>query len=130
MNIFKEMETSNIENEGNKGRFVLIRYEDYFCEFFNHQGIFKKTSSSISARNPLKKDEDQIEYELSSDEEEMLENAESLLSDDPEDEDDQFGDEEDDFVVPDGYLSDKEYDDLELDEGEKSKSKNQNLTPF
>lgn len=84
-------------------------------------GKFSKSSDIISAKNPFKMDSLKINYEVDSDEEDMIEDAESLKSEDPEEDEEFMGDEEDDFVVSDGHLSDQEMSDLELQDCERSK---------
>jgi hypothetical protein len=68
----------------------------------------------------LTEDQELINYDLDSDEELMLEDAESIRSGDDEEEEDFEDDEEAGFVVSDGHLSDEELEDL--DEEERSKN--------
>jgi hypothetical protein len=83
--------------------------------------IWLKESQVINGRNPLLKDENVIDYDMDSEEEFEEEHGEDIMSD-KEDEDDDMGedDEEEGFIVPDGYLSNSEKndDDLDLNEGD------------
>ncbi|XP_065059859.1 chromatin assembly factor 1 subunit A-A-like [Rhopilema esculentum] len=86
-----------------------------------YYGTWKKRSKKITPRNPFKKDENLLNYEIDSDEEwEEEEPGESLSGPENEDEDDEEEDndeENDGFFVPHGYLSDDEG--LSDEDGEK-----------
>ncbi|KAK3731428.1 hypothetical protein QZH41_013615, partial [Actinostola sp. cb2023] len=86
-----------------------------------YYGTHRKKSKKISPKNPLKKDEALLNYEVDSDDEwEEEEPGESLSDSEPEgdnEEDNEDGDEEEDgWMVPHGYLSDDEG--IEQDEEE------------
>ena len=78
-------------------------------------GVFKRRSDRVTAHQPFAKDEELIDYELSSDEELQLEEADSINTkgQDSEEEGSAHESEEDNFVVPDGYLSDEEFGSLD-----------------
>lgn len=99
-------------------RKVFIKYEDYLFDCYEYRGLFKRRSDLVTARNPFSKDEDLIDYELSSDEEFQLEEADSIHSKAGDDEEEESGNEfeEDNFVVPDGYLSEEEFGSLDEDD--------------
>ena len=73
-------------------------------------GTYSKTSTKISARNPLGKDQELFDYEVDSDDEWESEGSgedideEDLSDGDVQDDENIF----DDFCVPDGYLSEEE----------------------
>ncbi len=76
-------------------------------------GFFDKKSLQLSARNPLKKDETVIDYDMSSEEEWNEQNGEDLEAkqeDEDDEEDKQSDEEEEGFIVPDDYLSVSELD--------------------
>lgn len=63
----------------------------------------------INPRNPFKKDEAVIDYDMDSEEEFEEENGEDINSDKEDDEDDLIDEEDNEgFIVPDGYLSQSE----------------------
>ena len=79
-----------------------------------YTGFLDKQSLNLTARNPLKKDETIIDYEMDSEEEWNELNGEDLdgkKEDEQEEEDDEEQkmlaqqDEEEGFIVPDDYLS-------------------------
>ena len=74
--------------------------------------IWTKTSTVIRGRNPFAKDEEQIDYDMDSEEEFEEENGEDIMSERDED-DDEMGEDDDEegFIVPDGYLSQSEKND-------------------
>lgn len=78
-------------------------------------GVFKRRSDRVTAHQPFAKDEELIDYELSSDEELQLEEADSIntKAQDSEEEGSAHESQEDNFVVPDGYLSDEEFGSLD-----------------
>lgn len=99
-------------------RFVLIKHEDFHYDFIEKRGYFRAPLPlpSISGRAPCLPDaQSSIEYDFDSDSAEDEGLGESLNSEE-EGDSDIDGEEEDDFVVPDGYLSDEE---AELDEDDK-----------
>ena len=70
---------------------------------------FSKKSSLITGRKPFVKDESYFDYEVDSDEEWEEGIGEDIGADDEEDNDMEVdGEEYDEFLVPDGYLSDEE----------------------
>jgi hypothetical protein len=102
---------------------VIIRYEDYLFDWILskgkggcNRGLFRKTSDRIKPRNPLSKDEEAVDYEVSSDEE-----GESIDTDEVDSNEELEDVDGDDFVVPDGYFSDSELNDS-VDEGERGKA--------
>ena len=110
---------TNFVNSQKKGRKIQIRYEDYLNDFYQSIGEFKKTSKLIKPTNPFIKDEDLIDYIMSSDEEKEEQEAESIgESKKSSDSEDSEFEEEDNFVVPDGHLSESEV--ASMDEEEKN----------
>ena len=94
--------------------------------------IPKEKSNLINPRNFLSKDEYLIDYEKDSEDEYMEENAEDIKSNDNEDneeeeEEDINSQQDDQFIVPDGHLSEEEVSDKDIMEErrlfEKSKGK-------
>jgi hypothetical protein len=73
--------------------------------------VFEKRSFIVCPKNPLKKDETMIDYDMSSEEEWNEVNGEDLdnkQEEEEEDEDEKMmeeADEEEGFIVPDDYLS-------------------------
>lgn len=98
-----------------QARKVFIKYEDYLFDSFEYRGLIKRKSAKIRSILPFAKDEELLDYEISSDDElELQEEAESINSkedDAGEEEEDQ--EDVDDFVVPDGYLSASEVESLD-----------------
>lgn len=96
-------------------RRIFIKYEDYLNDCYEYRGLFKRRSNFVTARRPFSKDEDLIDYELSSDEEFQLEEADSIHTKAADDEEEESvnEEEEDNFVVPDGYLSEEEFGSLD-----------------
>ncbi|EDO37231.1 predicted protein [Nematostella vectensis] len=89
---------------------ILLQFaENYRPAYY---GTHRKKSKKISPKNPFKKDEVLLDYEVDSDEEwEEEEPGESLSNSEGEDEDNEDNDEDDEdegFFVPHGYLSDDE----------------------
>jgi len=116
INHYKEKRYATVKCELPTTRKVFIKYEDYIFDSFEYRGAFKRRSTKIGPLTPFAKDEELIDYELSSDEEFQLEEADSINSKmDEEDEEESGEAEEDNFVVPDGYLSDEEVGSLEED---------------
>ena len=81
----------------------------------NIYGNFEKQSKVITARNPWKKDEALLDYEMESEDEWAEQNGEDLDKKDAEEEleDEEMANEEDEeagFIVSDGHLSVCEYD--------------------
>jgi hypothetical protein len=80
-----------------------------------HNGVWLKASKIISGRNPFLKDETVIDYDMDSEEEFEEENGEDISQDsrkEGSDDDEDMGEgEDDDFIVPDGYLSQSEKND-------------------
>ena len=78
-----------------------------------YHGSFTKKSSIITARNPFKRDDELIDYDMDSEDEWAEENGEDLDKKDVENEDDEeLNDEEQEpegFIVSDGHLSVCEY---------------------
>lgn len=71
---------------------------------------FDKSSKVLSGRNPFRKDEDIIDYEMDSEEEFAEENGEDIegnLDDEDEEmqQDEENDSDEDKFIVSDGHLS-------------------------
>lgn len=99
-------------------RKIFIKYEDYLNDCYEYRGLFKRRSNFVTARRPISKDEDLIDYELSSDEEFQLEEADSINSKAADEDQEESGndEEEDNFVVPDGYLSEEEFGSLDEDD--------------
>ena len=116
--------SSQQTNEESKQRAKCIIIEDSFKKYHGH---FNKKSSIISARNPFRRDDDLIDYEMESEDEEAEENGEDLDKKDAEnDEDEDMNSEEEEgkagFIVSDGHLSVCEYefdDENETDEKKK-----------
>ncbi|XP_031569059.1 uncharacterized protein LOC116303626 [Actinia tenebrosa] len=77
-----------------------------------YYGTQRKKSKKISPKDPLKKDEGLLNYEIDSDDEWEEEEPGESLSDDSDGDDDDAEDgedeDEDGFMVPHGYLSDDE----------------------
>ncbi|KAF7203239.1 chromatin assembly factor 1 subunit A [Nothobranchius furzeri] len=88
---------------------LLQFHENYRPAYW---GTWRKKSSHISPRCPLRQDKGSLDYEVDSDEEwEEEEPGESLSHSEGEDEEEGGDDEDDDddgFFVPHGYLSDDE----------------------
>ncbi len=89
----------------------LIIIEDSFMKY---AGLFTKQSLRLTGRNPLRKDETVIDYEMDSEEEWNEQNGEDLENrpedEDAEDEEEKMlieseGEQEEGFIVPDDYLS-------------------------
>jgi hypothetical protein len=91
-----------------KERKKCIIIEDSFIKYL---GLFEKKSLILNPRNPLKKDETVIDYDMSSEEEWNENNGEDVDAKNDEDEDDEVEKmlreegEEEGFIVPDDYLS-------------------------
>lgn len=106
MKIFKLAEDFKFSTERKK----CIIIEDSFMKYLD---IFQKRSYIINPRNPLKKDETVIDYDMSSEEEWNEQNGEDLdaKQDEEEDEEEKMIIEEmkegenEGFIVPDDYLS-------------------------
>ncbi|CAI2374825.1 unnamed protein product [Moneuplotes crassus] len=102
-------------NSRKKDIFIEGSYKKLSC-------VWHKKSHIITPRNPFKMDEALIDYDMDSEDEFEEENGEDINSD-KEDDDEDMGedDEEDGWIVPDGYLSrsEKNDDDLELDKDPK-----------
>lgn len=108
MDIFKKAEQFYSCQEQKK---KCIYIEDSYIKYF---GVFDKQSFVVCPRNPLKKDETVIDYEMSSEEEWNEVNGEDLdgkqedEEEDKEDKDDEVmeeGEAYEGFIVPDDYLS-------------------------
>lgn len=96
---------------------ALKRKKCIFIEdsYIKHYGLFEKKSLTISAKNPLKRDETVIDYDMDSEEEWNEQNGEDLEGkqedEQEEDEVDKLlleegeADVEEGFIVPDDYLS-------------------------
>ena len=116
--------SSQQTNEESKHRAKCIIIEDSFKKY---HGLFNKKSSVISARNPFRRDDELIDYEMESEDEEAEENGEDLDRKDAEnEEDDDMNSEEEEgkegFIVSDGHLSVCEYEfDDENEPDEKKK---------
>lgn len=109
MQDLKQREAGKMQEELLRARRVFIKYQDYQDDFYEYKGVLKRSSVHISGTNPFGKDEELIDYEISSDEEFQLEEADSINSNaEVEDEEESAEGEEDDFVVPDGYFSESE----------------------
>ena len=96
-----------------------IIIEDSFKKYY---GTFDKKSRVITCRNPFKKDESIIDYDMDSEDEWNEENGEDLDKEDEneqnEEEDANSEDQEAGFIVSDGHLSVSEYN--FSDEGEET----------
>ncbi|XP_007576808.1 chromatin assembly factor 1 subunit A [Poecilia formosa] len=103
---------------------LLQFHENYRPAYW---GTWRKKSSHISARCPLRQDKDLLDYEVDSDEEwEEEEPGESLSHSEGEEEEEGGEDDDDDddgFFVPHGYLSDDEGALEEEDGGDLEKQK-------
>ncbi|XP_060067247.1 chromatin assembly factor 1 subunit A-B-like [Ylistrum balloti] len=96
----------------------VVKKVTYHCKLLQfhtnyrppYYGTWRKKSNVISPRNPWKQDKDLFDYEVESDDEwEEEEPGESLSgSEGEEEEEGADGEEEDDWMVPHGYLSDDE----------------------
>lgn len=101
---FRKLDTFEFTKE--RKRNIII--EDSFIKYL---GIFDKKSYILNPRNPLKKDETVLDYEMSSEEEWNEQNGEDVNDKEGEDEDDEIDKilkeegEEEGFIVPDDYLS-------------------------
>ena len=90
---------------------LLQFHENHRPPYF---GTFTKSSTKLSFKNPFKKDDNLFDYEYNSEDEwEQDEEGEELVSeddlDDPEDlESDLISEDENNWLVPHGYLSDDE----------------------
>jgi hypothetical protein len=120
----RQLTLEEIKRQREQPRYVIIRYEDYLFDWILSKGIkvcnrglFKKTSDRIKARNPLSRDDEALDYEVSTDEE-----GESIDSDEVDSNEDLDEVDPDDFVVPDGYFSDSELNDS-IDEGERGRGR-------
>ena len=106
MQRFKRFDTFQFQNERRK----TIIIEDSFIKYL---GVFEKKSYILNPRNPLKKDETVIDYEMDSEEEWNEQNGENVDGNPKQDEeeDDEIEKllkeegEEEGFIVPDDYLS-------------------------
>lgn len=108
-----------------KGRKKCITIDDSHSNYYGH---FEKKSSIITARNPFKKDDQVLDYEMDSEDEWAEENGEDIDKKDIEEEqeDEEMANEDDEepgFIVSDGHLSVCEYDfsDGEADDEKKQK---------
>ncbi|XP_054645236.1 chromatin assembly factor 1 subunit A [Dunckerocampus dactyliophorus] len=103
---------------------LLLFHENYRPAYW---GTWRKKSSHITPRCPLRQDKDLLDYEVDSDEEwEEEEPGESLSHSEGEDEEEGGEDDDDDddgFFVPHGYLSDDEGALEEEDGGDLEKQK-------
>ncbi|XP_033750154.1 LOW QUALITY PROTEIN: chromatin assembly factor 1 subunit A-like [Pecten maximus] len=96
----------------------VVKKVTYHCKLLQfhtnyrppYYGTWRKNSKFVSPRNPWKQDKDVFDYEVESDDEwEEEEPGESLSgSEGEEEEEGADGEEEDDWMVPHGYLSDDE----------------------
>lgn len=95
----------------------------YFCILYGIVGTWSKRSKNITGRRFLGKDTDLVDYDFDSEAEwEEDEEGEECKSDDDDDDAEELGseqEEEDDWLVPEGYLSDDEG----LDAGDEGGSK-------
>ncbi|XP_012727122.2 chromatin assembly factor 1 subunit A [Fundulus heteroclitus] len=122
------MEASKPDGTPDRKRYgpmkLLQFHENYRPAYW---GTWRKKSSHISPRCPLRQDKDLLDYEVDSDEEwEEEEPGESLSHSEGEEEEEggEDDDEEDDgFLVPHGYLSDDEGALEEEDGGDLEKQK-------
>jgi len=128
MQDLRQSRSSRMNEESLRQRRVFIKYQDYQDDFYEYKGVLKRTSNHITGTNPFGKDEDLIDYEISSDEEFQLEEADSINSNaEVEDEEESAEGEEDNFVVPDGYFSESEVGSLD-EETKSSRSSQQRST--
>ena len=91
-----------------------------------YHGSFNKRSTIITPRNPYKRDDELIDYEMDSEDEWAEENGEDIDKKDAEnEEDEEMNDEEQEqeegFIVSDGHLSVCEYDFSQDEEDENKK---------
>ena len=111
-------------NEEAKQRAKCIIIEDSYKKY---HGSFDKKSTIITPRNPFKRDDELIDYDMDSEDEEAEENGEDLDKKDAEnDEDEEMNSEEEEgkegFIVSDGHLSVCEYEfDEDTEQDEKKK---------
>lgn len=92
-----------VEISSNRRKTICI--EDSFMKYI---GLFDKKSYILNPRNPLKKDETIIDYEMDSEEEWNELNGEDVEAEnkkEEEEDEDEAGEEEESFIVPDSYLS-------------------------
>ena len=115
MERYKKLDSVSV---GEKRRKCIIIEDSYK----KYTGIFEKTSSILSARNPMRKDTAVVDYDMSSEDEWNEENGEDLenrnLDEEEEDEEEKMLMEEvqeEGFIVSDGYLSASE---LQLSQSE------------
>ena len=92
-------------------RAKCIIIEDSYKKY---HGSFDKKSTVITPRNPFKRDDELIDYDMDSEDEEAEENGEDIDKKDAEnDEDEEMNSEEEEgkegFIVSDGHLSVCEY---------------------
>ena len=109
----------------NQPRRKCIIIEDSHSNFY---GKFEKKSDVINARNPFRKDEKLLDYEMDSEDEWAEQNGEDLEKKDAEEEkeDEEMANEDEEdagFIVSDGHLSVCEYEfsDGEVDDEKKQK---------
>ena len=103
-------------------RSKCIIIEDSYKKY---HGSFTKKSTIITPRNPYKRDDDLIDYDMDSEDEWAEENGEDLDKKDVENEDDEEMKSDDEqepegFIVSDGHLSVCEYD-FDQDEQDETK---------
>ena len=104
----------NVENHNEFKRSIgKSRKKEIFIEgsYKKMSWIWVKTSRVINGRNPFKKDENIIDYDMDSEEEFEEEHGDDINSDNNKEEDEEdMSDEgeEGSFIVPDGYLSQSE----------------------
>ena len=112
----------NSQSTHKRPKCIII--EDSHSNFY---GRFDKKSALITARNPFKKDDKLLDYEMDSEDEWAEQNGEDLDKKDVEEEqeDEEMANEEEEdggFIVSDGHLSVCEYD---FSEGEGDDEKKQ-----
>jgi hypothetical protein len=107
----KSVSEDVVKNELDRGkkRYVILKYEDYKGDWYEYKGVLKKESKIITPKTWNQKDTEIIDYDLSSDEELENEEYDEVDSDkDDKEEEDSKDEDEDQFVVPDNYLSEEE----------------------
>ena len=106
---FKPQKPLGYDNTEPKSRFV--RFEDYMKQFTEHRGYLSVDKRSINPpKNQLTRMDEMFNYELLTDDELQLLDAESCSMSNEESDEDIAETMVDDFLVPDDYLSDEDVD--------------------
>ncbi|XDV22298.1 hypothetical protein PO909_027222 [Leuciscus waleckii] len=107
--ITESQKADGVPDRHRYGRMKLLHFHDNYRPAY--WGTWRKKSTHISPRCPLRLDKELLDYEVDSDEEWEEEEPGESLSHSEGDDDDEGGDDDDDddgFFVPHGYLSEGE----------------------